>query len=90
MRASQLLIETRGCRTLQSLSLLAFNAQAALREALGASEMGVRSATAYSQLVAAEAEKEAAVKRRDYYGRSRRGTSATCCARSSPARSNLD
>ena len=51
-----------------SLSLRTFNAQAALREALGAPGMEVGSAAAYSQLVAAEAEKEAAVKRRDYYG----------------------
>jgi|TARA_B110001469_G_scaffold124782_1_gene139052 hypothetical protein len=68
MRASQLVIDIRGCRAHQSLSLLTFNAQAALREALGASGVGGRSATAYSQLVAAEAEKEAAVERRDYSG----------------------
>ena len=66
--ASQLLADLRGCRAHPCSRLLASNAQAALREALGASGIGGGSAAAYSQLVATEAEREAAVRRRDYHG----------------------
>lgn len=66
--ASQLLTDLRGCRAHPCSRLLASNAQAALREALGASGIGGGSAAAYSQLVATEAEREAAVRRRDYHG----------------------
>ena len=62
------LVDLRGCRAHPCSRLLASNAQAALREALGASGIGGGSAAAYSQLVATEAQREAAVKARDYHG----------------------